>query len=73
MANCVDAAMQAMQATAAQPRIDCVFSKAEIAQLRPRNDPMAPLGKPGDVEVRRPRSRFPAYVTGNRDLALGRV
>lgn len=51
MADGVDAAMQPMYSTAAKPRVDCVFPQAEIAQLCPRDDPMAPLCKPSDVAI----------------------
>ncbi len=65
MAKGVHPVMQSIKPAAAQPRIDCVFSKAQLKQLRPRDDPMLPPCEGANLPVGRVSLRFPAYMAGN--------
>jgi len=52
VADGVYAGVQAVEATATNPSIDCVFAKAKLKELLPRHDPVLPLGQLGNPGIR---------------------
>ena len=58
--NRVHAGMQPMQPTAANSPLDCAFGHPQAKQLRPRHDPVLPVGQVRNPPIERPRLRFPS-------------
>lgn len=51
VAQGIDPAMQSMESASAQPGIDCVFTKAQLCQLSPRDDPVLAPCESTDLAV----------------------